>query len=191
MANLDDSYRSGAIAALDAIAEGFPRWMHTDSRPFGQMIDPDTGLPLFGLSGPAELSNTNEAIVRGYNDTISDAIKAGEVTVDFRPLLMTRIEAIQALKQGTLGTLSTGNPRISAPCGEFILELRFPRPTVKRPSIWISYSRGDERWPDFALYEEPEEVAIGQNGKVLVFRSSRVILTRDVETTQVLNSYLV
>jgi hypothetical protein len=107
----------------------------------------------------------------------------------FRPLLMSRPEVLRALEESCLGTLSTDNPRIEASDGEFVLQLRFPKQSAKRKLTWISYSRADEEWPDFALYDAPEEIAVGRNGRVLIFRSSCLLLTRDVITTQVLNAY--
>ena len=36
----------GVKAAQKAIANGVPRWVQTSERPFGQMIHPETGLPI-------------------------------------------------------------------------------------------------------------------------------------------------
>ena len=142
-----------------------------------------------GISGPPELVDFNAALIRGYNDTISAGIKSGEVTVDFRPLLMPRPEVLRALEKSGLGTLSMDNPRIEGPDGAFVLKLRLPKRNAKRNQTWISYRRGDEEWPNFAMYESRVEVALGRNGRVLVFKSACLLSTYDVETTQVLNTY--
>src|SRR5262245_13857062 len=123
----EDGYAAGWRAGAQSIAEGVPRWMATTDGPVGQMIDPGTGLPLFGISGPPELTDWLTSYAKGHNDAISAALKSGEVTVDFRPLLMSRPEVLRAFTEGYLGTLSTDCPRLTAPSGEFVLELRFPR----------------------------------------------------------------
>jgi len=187
--NHEDAYSAGARSAQQAIADGFPRWAHLSDRPIGQFIDPDTGLPLIGFSGAPELADFNTALVRGYNDTISAGIESGDVTVDFRPLLMPHHEVLSALRVSHLGTLSMDNPRVEGPDGTFVLRLRPPKQNAKRSLTWISYCRADEEWPNFALYEVPIEVALGRSGRVLIFRSQCAICTRDAETTQVLNTY--
>jgi hypothetical protein len=187
--NYDEAYAAGVRTAQQAIAEGVPRWMHGGNRPIGQFIDRDTGLPLAGLSGPTALAEPIGARIRGYNDTVLLAIKSGSVLTDFRPLLMSRLEALSALASSSLGTLSESNPRIDAADAGFCLKLRLPKPQAKRPMAWISYTRAGKQWPDFELFTSPVEVAVGKEGRVLVLKDGHVILARDLETTQVLNSY--
>jgi hypothetical protein len=186
----EDAYKDGSRAARQSIAEGVPRWIHTTQRPFGESIDPDTGLPTATLSGPPELADSNTSFARGFNDEILAGIKSGEVTVDFRPLIMPRPEVLGALTECSLGTLSTENPRVQAPSGDFVLELRFPKSKAKSKLTWIRYHRrSGEEWPKFDLYDEPMGIAVGRNGRVLVFKTSCLLITRDVETTQVVISY--
>jgi hypothetical protein len=184
------AYGDGASAARQAIADGVPRWIHTTARPFGESIDPDTGLPVATLSGPPELADSNASFAIGFNDEILAGIRSGEVTVDFRPLIMPRQEVLLALTEFGLGTLSTENPRVQAPNGDFVLELQLSKKRTKSKLTWIRYShRSGEEWPQFDLYHEPVEIAVGRNGRVLILSTSCLLLTRDVETTQVLISY--
>jgi hypothetical protein len=187
--NYNDGYAAGGHMAWKAIAAGFPRWMNRGDQPLGQYIDPGTGLPFLSMSGPPTLAAYHEGLARGHNEAISAGIRSGEVTVDFRPLLMSRPETLTALQECRLGTISTDDPRLAAPNGEFVFQLHFPRPNVKHKQTWISYRRGNDQWPNFDLYEGPLAVALGRAGRVLVFKSSSLITTRDAETTQVLNSY--
>jgi hypothetical protein len=190
VADSKDPYSDGARAARHAIAEGVPRWIAIRDRPFGQMIDPATGLPIFGLSAPAELAEWQSAYAQGHNETISTAVQSGEINVDFRPLLMSRPEVVRALTENKLGTLSTANPRLRGPSDAFVLKLRFPKPKAKTKLTWVHYSRqSGEEWPEFSLYDGPQDVAVGRVGRVLVFKTSCLFLTHDVVTTQVLNSY--
>ncbi len=70
------------------------------------------------------------------------------------------------------------------------LELQLPKPKAKSKQTWIRYNhRSGEEWPKFDLYHGPMDIALGRNGRVLVFRTSCLLITRDVETTQVLISY--
>lgn len=191
MTSEKEPYTQGASTARKAIAEGVPRWMVISDRAFGQMIDQTTGLPIAQLSAPPALADRQASFAQGFNEVISAAIASGEVTVDFRPLLMTRVEVVRALAECKLGTLSTENPRIQPADGQFVLELKFPAKKAKKKLIWIRYSLPTgEEWPKFDLYDGPLDVAIGREGRVLVFKTASVFLTRDIITTQVLNSYL-
>jgi hypothetical protein len=188
--NSEEAYAAGSLSARRAIANGVPRWLCLGGdRAFGQEIDPGTGLPLAGISGPAMLAVVNAALVLGYNDTISAGIKSGEVTVDFRPLLMSRSDLLRALEKNCLGILSTENPRIVAPNDALILQLRLPKRSAKRKFTWISFRNGNFETPEFLLFDSPVEVALGKNGKVLILKTSCVLLSHDVATTQVLNRY--
>jgi hypothetical protein len=107
----NDGYAAGVQGAWKAIANEVPRWMDLGGRPLGQYIDPGTGLPIVGVSGPPQLAAFNDGLMRGHNEAISAAIRAGEITVDFRPLLMSR----RALGESCLGTLSVDHPRLASP----------------------------------------------------------------------------
>jgi hypothetical protein len=105
---------------------------------------------------------------------------------------MSRDEVIAELQTGALGTLSPDNPRIESPNGDFSLELRQPkRKSRDNATTWICYEHvvvGCR--PQFDLYDEPLRVALGRNGRVLLFETQCLLFTRDVLTTQMLNRYL-
>jgi hypothetical protein len=52
----EKAYSDGARSARQALAEGVPRWTPTTDVPFGQMIYPETGLPILGLGSPSSLA---------------------------------------------------------------------------------------------------------------------------------------
>ena len=119
-------YGEGKRAAHHAIDAGVPRWMCTTNVPFGQEIDPGTGLPIAHVAAaPNRIGRLAKFLrARIQRAEIAAAIKSGEVTVDFRPLLMTRPEVIRSMSENRIGTLSMDNPRLEAPDGDFVLELR-------------------------------------------------------------------
>jgi hypothetical protein len=191
MAISQDPIADGSQAARRAIAEGFPRWIVTSDIPFGQMIDPATGLPVLRMSSSPDLVEWQASFARAHNETIRAALQSGQITVDFRPLLMSRAEIIRALADNKLGTLSEAQPPLQGPQGDFVLELRFPKPYAKQKLTWILYRRrSGEEWPRFALYDQPLDIATAKEGRVLAFQTACLLLTRDAATTQVLNSYL-
>jgi hypothetical protein len=154
-------------------------------------MHPKTGLPMMGLSGPPSLRDHNEWFAKGNNDEVRAAIESGAIDVDFRPLLMSRVECLDALESSSFGVLSLDSTRLKSPDGLITIEFR-KRAKGKKPSSisWISYTHEEwGTWPSFTVFGGPVQFAIGRNGRVLIEKTSQVILTRDVVTTQVLNSY--
>src|SRR5262245_32768449 len=96
-------YADGRRDARKAIANGAPRWRQITE---GPCIHADTGLPIARLSSPVSLADWRDSYVQGFNDEILAGIDAGNIHVDFRPLLMSRDEIETALKKDYLGTLS-------------------------------------------------------------------------------------
>jgi hypothetical protein len=143
---------------------------------------------------PASLAESNQSFARGFNDEILAALGSGGIDVDFRPLLMSRDEIERELDRNLLGTLSVDNLRIDSPNGDFSLSLRRPKPNprAKRAkavtSICYEHESGG-RWPSLYTYQGPWRVALGRNGRVLIFETECLYLTQDVATTQVLNRY--
>jgi hypothetical protein len=191
---LADAYQEGMIASLEAIANGVPRWIETESGVFGQEIHPATGLPIATLSSPPELVERNQVFARGFNDSILRGIEAGEIAVDFRPLLMSLEEVRQAFVTHRLGVLSQDSPRIEEPSGRFRLRLQPPKKKslAKRPPlIWIAIENASGlRDLKFMNYDGPVEVATGREGRVVLFQTDCLYISRDVETTQVLQRHL-
>src|SRR5687768_7456982 len=93
------AYSEGEAAARTAISNGVPRWIVTSERPFGESIDPATGLPIAFHSFPPELKERMESFAEGHNDAIRTAVESGAIDVDFRPLLMSRNEVVDALSK--------------------------------------------------------------------------------------------
>jgi hypothetical protein len=183
------AYSQGIKAATNAISDGVPRWVKTEPCAVGECIDDYSGLPVMRVSGPQQRQDWLTSFARAFNDTIQAALDAGTITVDFRPLLMSRDELLQALTDHSLGTLSLESPRVESHNPEFSLEVRLQH--RKRDTlIWIRFinSSGDE-WPEFELYDGPLDVATGREGKVVVFRSRCTLSSRCLETTQVLNVF--
>ena len=100
------------------------------------MIDSQTGLPLAAAGAtPPELDTASQAaFVRGHNDEILRTVAVGDITRDFRRLLMTRKEVLEAFHDNTIGTLSLDCPRIEDPHGTFFftLLLQMPKPRKSR-----------------------------------------------------------
>src|ERR1700722_17852743 len=170
------AYANGVLAARKAIDAGVPRWVETSSKPYGQCIHPETGLPYLGLSGPPNLAESNQSFARGFNNEILAALGSGGIEVDFRPLLMTRGEIERELDRSLVGTLSDDNPRIDSPNGDFSLSLRRPKPNPRakraKAVTWICYEHeSGGRWPSLYTYEGPWRVALGRNGRVLIFET--------------------
>jgi hypothetical protein len=183
-------FNRGVRAAEDAIAEERAFWIVTDDNEEeeeGEHIDPRTGLPYLTISGEAD------DYVRGYNDTVLKASNAGKIKTDFRPLLMTRAQVVAAMKKTKLGVISPDNPVITAPGGEFTLELKRPKPlkTKKKPKQWISFRNREQAWPRWELYDEDNtfSVGVGREGRVVIIKNDYVYVTFDVRTTQVLDRY--
>jgi hypothetical protein len=103
------AYEKGFRAAVEAIEAGVPRWFVSQTCDERE-IDSGTELPIATLSGPPELAASNEAFIRGFNDEILRARSAGEFTIDFRPLLLSRGEVLGAFRTQRLGTLSLDCP---------------------------------------------------------------------------------
>lgn len=193
-------YDRGVREAELAIEEDRVFWYSTDDeeedeeRNRAEHIDPKTGVPFLNWSGEAD------DFIRGYNVTVLKASQAGKIKSDFRPLLMTRREIAAAFKKTNLGALSPQSPRITAPRGEFELELR-PMKPLKRPRkipgpprpprIWICFRNRVEEWPQWDIYDDDDtfEVGIGREGRVMIIKNSAIYLTVDVRTTQVLDRY--
>ncbi|REJ76124.1 MAG: hypothetical protein DWQ47_10920 [Acidobacteria bacterium] len=186
-----ESYKRGIRAAKKAIAAGTPFWISTGERAFGEFIHSETGLPYLGLSGPPELENSNLSYARGYNDEVLNGVKSGSIRVDFRPLLMTFNEVLASFEARYIGTISDDSPRIEVSEADLILELKKRKTRHSRELTVVSFIRsGVEVGNNFELYETPIRVALGRDGQVLVMKTKRSILTRDVVTTQVLNFFL-
>jgi hypothetical protein len=162
------------------------------------MIDSRTGLPIAGLSAPPELAAWQADYVRGFNEEMLRAVGSGQVTTDFRPLLMTREQIHEAFRDHTLGTLSPDCPRLEDAGGRFILKLDVPKPRkasktglprpARPPSVLISRPGGE---PDKRLLycEEPVDAALGQDGRVVLIKTCSHYLAYDEETTQILHRY--
>ncbi len=191
---LADAYRDGMNAALGAIANGVPRWIETEPGIIGHEIHPQTGLPIATLSSPPELGERNAAFARGFNDSILEGIEAGEFAVDFRPLLMSHEEVKQSFAINSLGFLSAESSRIEEPNGRFFLYLdTTKKKTVPKrpPLVWIVFENASGlRDTKFMHYDCPVEVATGRDGRVVLFKTECLYIARDIETTQVLQSYL-
>jgi len=195
-----DPFRDGFKAARGAIANGVPRWIATEIYQFGELIHPQTGLPLTTISAPPELMQWRNAIVRGHNEEILRAFEGGEISVDFRPLVMSLDEVKEAFTRESLGILSIGSPQIDDPNGRFSLYVQIPKrklaaktkPAHSRRTIWIGYQPVDGAPArQFMLYSAPTEVALGRERRVLLFKTERLYLARDVETTQPLCRFLI
>ena len=121
------AYSAGERTAREAISRGVPRLVVTQGLD-EEMIDSRTGLPVAGLSAPPELAAWQADYVRGFNEEMLRAVGSGQVTTDFRPLLMTREQIHEAFRDHTLGTLSPDCPRLEDAGGRFILKLDVPKP---------------------------------------------------------------
>jgi hypothetical protein len=183
-------FNRGIRAAEKAIIEDRVFWIATDDNEEengGEHIDPRTGLPYLTVSGEAG------DYIRGYNDTVLKASKAGRIKSDFRALLMTRAQVVAAFKKTNLGVVSPDNPIIAAPGGEFRLELKRPKPSKGKAKAkqWISFRNGEQEWPRWELYNADDQfaVGVGRDGRVLIIKNDYVYVTYDVSTTQVLDRY--
>lgn len=194
-------YHRGVRAAELAIEEDRVFWISAgdeeedEERADAEHIDPRTGVPFLVCSGETD------DFIRGHNDTVLKASRAGEIKSDFRPLRMTYREIAAAFKKTNLGSLSRQNPQIIAPNGEFELELRplksstRPRKTPgppRPPRTYICFRNRVQEWPQWDLYDdrdEPTEYGIGREGRVMILKNSEIYLTIDIRTTQVLDRY--
>lgn len=195
--SIDDAYSEGNYAARTAIANGCPRWAIGPNASRGLengAIDTGTGLPIFSFNCPPELVEQLAAQIRGHNDEILRALAAGEISVDFRPLLMTREQIVEDSANNQIGILSLDNPKIVGPDGRFALYIKIPKPRKNRksePLNWIVFEPANgEVNEEFSLYSEPESLAMGRGGRVLIIKSSLFYLSYDVETAQSLNRYM-
>src|SRR5262249_23841646 len=141
-----------------------------------------------------ELAERHQAFARGFNDSILRGIEAGEIAVDFRPLLMSLDEITQAFATHRLGVLSEDSSRIEEPNGRFCLQWQAPKKKSVcngPPLIWIAFENASGlRDLKFMNYDGPVEVAAGREGRVVLFKTDCLYIARDVETTQVLQRYL-
>lgn len=163
-----------------------------------EMIDSRTGLPMDVLSAPPELAAWQADYVRGFNEEIHRAVGAGQVKTDFRPRLMTREQVHEAFRDHTLGTLSPECTRLEDAGGRFVLTLDVPKPRkasktgLPRParpwSVLIS-PQGAEPDKRLLCCEEPVEVALGQDGRVVLIKTRSHYLAYDEETAQILRRY--
>jgi hypothetical protein len=174
-----------------------PRWFASQSCD-EEETDSYTGLPIATLSGPPELAASNEAFIRGFNDEIHRARSAGEFTIDFRPLLLSRGEVLEAFRTQRLGTLSLDCRQIEDPRGRFIVKLQLPKPrkgrqrrtTRSEPLTWIVFVRAGARETHrLMLYDSPVEFALGRDGHVVLMKTTCLYLTFDAETTQDLQCF--
>ncbi len=195
----------GARAACNAIANGVPRWIATtadeESGQADELIHREIGLPIARLSVPKERAVWQAEFTRGHNDEIMRALRVGEISVDFRPLLMTRDEVENTFIAHPIGKLSLDQPRIEDPTGRFVLSLKTTKLRNRNaaacektePTIWIAYDvpPAGEPNPRFGVYAGPLDLALGREGRVLLVKTECLYLAYDVETTQVLNRYLI
>jgi hypothetical protein len=195
-----DAYGEGRRAARSAISAGVPRWgvlsptssvvQETDE------IDQRTGLPVIVVHAPDALVPQQSEFLRGHNDEILAAISSGEITRDFRPLLMSRREIDSEFGQGSLGRLDLNTRRLTSLSGDIVVEIEVPKPrrgppprfARDRPS-WIVLRRGENPLRRLLVYEGPIEVAVVRDGRVLVLRTDSHDLVYETETSQTLNRY--
>jgi hypothetical protein len=119
------------------------------------------------------------------------AFKSGAIDVDFRPLLMSYKDVVQAISTMSLGTITEDNPQIADPQGEFVLELRVTTRKKIRRMEWIGLRLSDGQfWPNFIFSSEPVRIAVGKDRRVLIVESNCILSTFDIATTQVLNRYM-
>jgi hypothetical protein len=193
----EEAYSEGQLAALHAISHGVPRFIVMQGMD-EDMIDSRTGLPLATLSAPPNLAAWQGAFVRGFNEAILRAVESGEVTRDFRPLLLTRKEVKDAFRDRPLGTLSLDCRRLEDPNGRFVLHLDIPiprktsnrgAPRSEQPArILIDHTTGEcDR--TLLYYDAPVEVALGRDGRVVLIKTDCLFLAFDEETTQILHRY--
>ena len=193
------AYFAGHRAAVNAIRDGFPRWVLTEN-PQEESIDSRTGLPVMTISSPRELQSWNESFARGNNDEILRAIRSGEIKRDFRPLQMTFSEVQHSLEREFLGTLSSECPQLNDPRGRFAIRLQTPKPrkvaadskTARDPLDWVVLEHAPNGPAlQLLIYESPVHLALGRNGRVILMKTPHVYLVLDAETSQVLNRYRV
>ena len=123
---------------------------------------------------------------------------AGEFTIDFRPLLLSCGEVLEAFRTQRLGTLSLNCRQIEDPRGRFIVKLQLPKPgksrqhrtTRSEPLTWIVFVRaGAPETRRLMLYDSPVEFALAHNGQVVLMKTTCLYLTFDAETTQDLQRF--
>ena len=187
-------YNEGTRTARKAMANGVPRWIiygADDDPKRTHEIDLETGLPIGTISGPRELEESNTEFIRGYNDEILVAIKAGKIKVDFRPLLMTYSEVKEAFQKCFLGTLSIENSQIEDPSGRFVLRIKISKPRKNSKSLaWIFFDQKiGTQSRDLFIFEPPEDVALGKHGQVFILKTKFLFLVYDVQTTLLLSRY--
>jgi hypothetical protein len=187
-------YRAGRSAARKSIKAGFPRWTCVARNDPYKFIDDQTGLPFIDF---VQKSDEIEALAAGANDEILRAIGKGLITLDFRPLLLSRDDLKNAFGQAFVGLLSLGNPEIEYR-DVFSAKLRservrkmygIPHDPAKR-NVFIELRNGQGKvFRDFALYDDPVELALALDNRVLVSRTASAYSSRDLDTSQILNLY--
>jgi len=165
----------------------------------GESIDARTGLPVASVSAPPELEAWQEQFILGHNDEILRAIAAGEISFDFRPLLMTLAEIKEAFKEQFLGTLSRDDcEQVEDPRERFIVRLEASKPRKGRkglagapePVVFVVLELTTESLTQqLLIYESPIDVALGKGERVLLIPTGRHYFAYDLETTQKLCRY--
>lgn len=190
----DKNYRAGRAAARRAIKLGVPRWTVVGSRTPNHHIDDQTGLPIIGLGNK---SSEIDAFAKGANEEILKGISDGRVSTDFRRLLLSRKELEISFEDSFVGILSLEIPNIEHE-GVFEARLRSERLRkmhgvpydADQRNVFVELRNfNGELFRDFAIYEEPIEMALALNDQVLVCRTKRQYFSRDLNTSQILNSY--
>lgn len=211
-ARVGTDYEMGANAARSALSQGVPRRLLVvgPDGPHGAhpAIDGQTGLPIAVTYAPAEMFAQQTAFADGFNGEIRRAIDAGEIHVDFRPLLLAEEQMHAAFVHGGLGALTPETP-ISDPASRFSLRVPLPRRRERhrtaaqqpqpawrmareraRQTPWVVLERPREDRRELFLYEGPVAIALACGGRVLVFKTAAVYLSIDIVTAQTLNRYL-
>jgi hypothetical protein len=176
-----------------------PKPKPQDEKYDSSVIHRETGLPTVLIGSAPGREKWQKEFNQGFNDAISRAIKSGEVTIDFRPLLMTFKEVKQAFERHPIGTLSMNHLRVEDPKGHFAWSLG---PVQKKGrsgkktnnTVWITFEMGSGMKRSDMTYEGPIEMSLGRSGKVVICKQ-RISRTRfsfstyDVQTSQELNIY--
>jgi hypothetical protein len=195
-----DDYSAGRRAARSAISAGVPRWatlrVSGASSEETDVIDRSTGLPVVVLHAPGSLAAQQAEFTRGHNDEILAAMSAGEITRDFRPLLVSAPDVDRAFKSHSLGWLDMNTPRLELPDLNMAVEVAVPNPRRgrasrfprHRPSMIVLHRNG-EAPKELSLYDGAVEVSVVRDGRVLLIRHKEVDLVFDVETTQILGRH--
>lgn len=196
-----DWYDKGKRAARSAIAAGVPRWgvLRVAGSPSqeGGEIDPRTGLPLFVVHVPEALAPQQSEFIRGHNEEIAAGISSGEVTRDFRPLLMSRADVENEFEVGLLGRLDLNTAQTTVASRDVVLEIEVPKARRGRSATsprdrpsWIVRRPGGGAPQRLLVYDGPVEVAVVRDGRILILRGRELDLVVDSETGQVLNRYV-